>query len=589
MSKNIFNTYGLISGSGSGGGTGDVVGPSSSIDNHAVTFDGTTGKIIKDSNVNIQSDNSSLHIKTGVSTDTDIVGPNNLICGLECLRNETLNDFNNVVVGNKILPIIHPSDITNNTLVGTSIGQFANLVQPFINNTIIGYGSGLFLPSLTAPCEENIIIGHNASSNHNLNASHHNIVIGSPGVSQETNTIRLGNTTDHNETFISGIYGNAPSSAQMVIINSDGEMGSQVIPSGDVTGPPSSNNDQIALFSSTTGKVIKDSDVKLYRANNSLKIQTDSPIITGSSNILFGHRILVNNSNTNTNDNVMFGSNMFVTGAVDPSRNISNNVILGRSACQNSVIDTGSFSGNVIIGNSACLSASALLGDNFVFNTAIGNNSGSNWLTGNEEYNICLSNVGVTGDQNTIRIGNDTNHTSCYIAGIDNNMQPNTATSELVAIDGNRLTKGMMPVGEIAFSDFTTPYLRTTPVVGTFYEVTPPAMTLTTNFTAKFSQGTNGRLQYDGISTMYFHVAMSLSAETPTANDTCEFALYKNGVLVPNSNNRLRFRTGSDWITTAQHNVVQLSTGDYLSIFISNLDSTTGVNFGNVNLVAVCC
>ena len=299
MSKNIFNTYGLISGSGSGGGTGDVVGPSSSIDNHAVTFDGTTGKIIKDSNVNIQSDNSSLHIKTGVSIDTDIVGPNNLICGLECLRNETLNDFNNVVVGNKILPITHPSDITNNTLIGTSIGQFANLVQPFINNTIIGYGSGLFLPSLTAPCEENIIIGYAAAINHNLNASHHNIVIGSPGVSQETNTIRLGNTTDHNETFISGIYGNAPSSAQMVIINSDGEMGSQVIPSGDVTGPAFATDNAIALYDGATGKLIQNSGIVTSTDTNSLRLQSGGASLAfASSNVLFGNRCFLSETSS---------------------------------------------------------------------------------------------------------------------------------------------------------------------------------------------------------------------------------------------------------------------------------------------------
>jgi len=36
--------------SGSGGGSGDVVGPASSTDNAVVRYDGTTGKLIQNSN-----------------------------------------------------------------------------------------------------------------------------------------------------------------------------------------------------------------------------------------------------------------------------------------------------------------------------------------------------------------------------------------------------------------------------------------------------------------------------------------------------------------------------------------------------------
>lgn len=40
-----------LSASGGSGGVGDVVGPSSSMDNGIVRYDGTTGKLIKDSNL----------------------------------------------------------------------------------------------------------------------------------------------------------------------------------------------------------------------------------------------------------------------------------------------------------------------------------------------------------------------------------------------------------------------------------------------------------------------------------------------------------------------------------------------------------
>lgn len=38
-----------ISGGGGGGGTGDVIGPGSATDDAIATFDGTTGKLLKDS------------------------------------------------------------------------------------------------------------------------------------------------------------------------------------------------------------------------------------------------------------------------------------------------------------------------------------------------------------------------------------------------------------------------------------------------------------------------------------------------------------------------------------------------------------
>lgn len=43
---------------GSGGGAGDVVGPSSAVNNHVVFFDGTTGKLIKDSGLALSGSNT---------------------------------------------------------------------------------------------------------------------------------------------------------------------------------------------------------------------------------------------------------------------------------------------------------------------------------------------------------------------------------------------------------------------------------------------------------------------------------------------------------------------------------------------------
>lgn len=55
-----------ITGSGSGGGTGDVVGPGSSTDNAVARFDGTTGKLIQNSVVIVDDSGNT----TGVAALT---------------------------------------------------------------------------------------------------------------------------------------------------------------------------------------------------------------------------------------------------------------------------------------------------------------------------------------------------------------------------------------------------------------------------------------------------------------------------------------------------------------------------------------
>lgn len=64
-----------------GDGSGDVTGPSSSVDNAIVRFNGTTGKIIQDSgNINID-DSANLNLGTTTSTALETLVRNNLTAG----------------------------------------------------------------------------------------------------------------------------------------------------------------------------------------------------------------------------------------------------------------------------------------------------------------------------------------------------------------------------------------------------------------------------------------------------------------------------------------------------------------------------
>jgi hypothetical protein len=66
-------------------------------------------------------------------------------------------------------------------------------------------------------------------------------------------------------------------------------------------------------------------------------------------------------------------------------------------------------------------------------NTAIGISAGMNITRGNND--ICIGNVGVTTESNTIRVGNDT-HTNTYIAGISGATVP-TGVAVIVDSDGH--------------------------------------------------------------------------------------------------------------------------------------------------------
>jgi len=104
---------------------------------------------------------------------------------------------------------------------------------------------------------------------------------------------------------------------------------------------------------------------------------------TGHSNTAGGYNALL--SNTTGANNTAFGSMALISDSTG-----TNNTAIGSSALANNT--TGSF------------------------NIALGDFAGSNLTTGDE--NIDIGNVGVAGDANTIRIGDDTHQGATFIAGI---------------------------------------------------------------------------------------------------------------------------------------------------------------------------
>jgi hypothetical protein len=146
---------------------------------------------------------------------------------------------------------------------------------------------------------------------------------------------------------------------------------------------------------------------------------------TASHNTATGSQALQNNttgsSNTANGDGALYsngvGSENTATGleALFNNTTGSSNTANGEFALSNN--RNGSF--NVAEGNGALIH---LLGGSS--NVAIGAGAGSNLFRGSSN-NVDISNFGVVGDSNTIRIGTVGTHNATFIAGIDGVTVPN--------------------------------------------------------------------------------------------------------------------------------------------------------------------
>lgn len=91
----------------------------------------------------------------------------------------------------------------------------------------------------------------------------------------------------------------------------------------------------------------------------------------------------------------------------------SNNIALGGRSL---ALATGA-NNNIAIGNKALYKGNVGT-SGFTNNVVIGPSGAGSLLSTGASNNILISNLGATGDQGTIRLGNTTDQTSCFIAGI---------------------------------------------------------------------------------------------------------------------------------------------------------------------------
>jgi hypothetical protein len=94
----------------------------------------------------------------------------------------------------------------------------------------------------------------------------------------------------------------------------------------------------------------------------------------------------------------------------------------------------------------------------------------------------------------------------------------------------------------------------------------------------------NNRLIYDGLKTRYFTAVASLSIASASSSKNFSFYIAKNGVVLEESKQTLRLSASTDKGSLTLSCNVQLSTSDYIEVFVKNETDNTSITVTNMNV-----
>jgi len=341
----------------------------------------------------------------------------------------------------------------DNVFVGTNCGLNGTTL---FHNTIIGSQAFASVTGAAGGASNNIVIGYTAGSAWATNESN-NICIGSPGVVTDSAVMRLGNPATQTKCFVAAISGVTVAASAPVAVASTGQLSSlgfgtsgQVLTSNGAGVSPTwqAASSSPITFASDTGTPFSTSSVTIFANNtgnacgSSVLFNASTPDITlqvtdgsgntligsgcgtssiGASNTALGYQAL-NGAGSGTTQSVAIGYQAALIAA-----NFSSAVAIGFQA-----LNGAGGGGCTVIGFKAGQTAgnsSTALGLEALMTAEGGNNLGLGYQAGftyggvhNEANNIVIGNLGVSNDQNVIRIGTQGSgsfqQSTCYIAGI---------------------------------------------------------------------------------------------------------------------------------------------------------------------------
>lgn len=581
------------------GSTGGLVGgPVSSTDNSIPRYDGTTGKLLQDSQITI--------------TDSGILHPNG--DGTQDLGSST-NEFKDgyfksiYINEEATIPVTNPIDTTNtvsgvdsgvnlsgtsngNTLLGYKSGED---LGDNSGNTFIGRESGMEFTSVdTAKSKGNVGVGEVAlkGSSGFTNGSW-NVGVGvSSGVGITTGERNTLIGTSAGSTINSGSNNTSIGSNSVIDSSSDNQTALGY-------GSTCTTGNQIVLGNSSVTEIRSGSDEKCSLGTSSYKFsnihgstfQGTQPFDIGLRTDLGGTgNLLCNESSTFTNIEVGAVSNTIIgDGAGDSITTGSANVFIG--------VDTGksknTCSSCVFVGDRAGENKSdglrnvgigALAGRNFRSsnNIGIGYSSGITIETGNSNLMLGANTDGVDGKTNQIAIGTgavttDSNQMVLGNASITMIRPMSDGVCDL-GTSSNKFKNGYFggvlqfekPWFEM-YQNVTTTTTITTQNV--WYKVAFTSTTANSN-NEGFTHTSPNKITYDGSMTKNFHCGVTISANPSSpADHNYEFAIFKNGVEVPGSTVLLHMIDSGHDYSTAIHSIPVMATNDYLELYVRRTTS----------------
>lgn len=120
--------------------------------------------------------------------------------------------------------------------------------------------------------------------------------------------------------------------------------------------------------------------------------------------------------------------------------------------------------------------------------------------------------------------------------------------------------------GELAITTAIETTINTVDV----WEQVDGVWTLTAATSDEFEEAGNGQLRYTGTPTRIGLVTACLTATAAGNNKYTEWAIAKNGTVIPTSQIARFVATGADSGAVAVQALTSLSTNDYVSVFVKN-------------------